>query len=681
MDGESVDFYWLSASGAGPPRGLADLVWQREVPDGGASQAPSVVFINARKTDGGEWLQRMRGRFGDRACLVVLLAVCEPDLVEALLDQGADDVCSARELRHPTALLARARRNALRKGSLDKRAEASLQDGEQRYREVFEHASDAIFLVDVTADGRFKFAGHNPSAQRIFSFVNEESIGKNIEDLLPPPIAAQSTRRYRECLRAGATTRFEESLDLPDGTHWFVFNLIPMRAEGTTIHRILGIGRDVSDEKLLDRVRRQRELEFRAFIEDSPDIVVRYDRACRRSYVNSAYRVNCRIPVEQALGKTPRELGPFAPAEAQRYEQALLRVQETAMAEEIELSLLGGEIFHSLRIFPDRNTAGEITGVVSISRDVSDRVKAEQRLERREQEFRTLVENTPDTIARYDRECRRLYVNPALARTLESDSGLLGRTPAEGSRLIDPEQYIVKIKEVFSDGCQREYECASITPDGDTKWQLLRLVPEYDQQGEVATVLAIGRDITEIIENRSIIQRMAFFDSLTGLPNRSLLNDSIQKLVADVRAGGRQFGLMLLDLDRFKEVNDTLGHAAGDALLCEVAARLRACAGGSDVVARLGGDEFAILLPDRARKADLLGPAARILTSLAEPFHVEGYDVIVTTSIGITKCRPNRTDVEMLFKEADSAMYHAKRMGRNNFQFHKPEMTARIANG
>jgi diguanylate cyclase (GGDEF)-like protein/PAS domain S-box-containing protein len=287
------------------------------------------------------------------------------------------------------------------------------------------------------------------------------------------------------------------------------------------------------------------------------------------------------------------------------------------------------------------------------------------------------VENTPDTIARYDRQCRRTYINPALARSLGSAPEALGRTPAEGSTLVDPDEYIAKIKEVFDDGREREYEGATRRRNGKMKWAHIRFVPEFDEAGAVASVLAIGRDITEIVESRNKIQRMAFFDSLTGLPNRSLLNDSVHQLAIDARSGGRQFGLMMLDLDRFKEVNDTLGHAAGDALLCEVAARLRTCVRGSDMIARLGGDEFAILLPNMRRKADLFVPAAKILRSLAEPFHVGGREITVTTSIGITKFPLDGADIEILFKQADSAMYHAKRMGRNNFQFYTPEMTER----
>jgi diguanylate cyclase (GGDEF)-like protein len=134
---------------------------------------------------------------------------------------------------------------------------------------------------------------------------------------------------------------------------------------------------------------------------------------------------------------------------------------------------------------------------------------------------------------------------------------------------------------------------------------------------------------------------------------------------------------MLLDLDRFKEVNDTLGHAVGDELLCKVASRLRRCIRKSDTIARLGGDEFAILLPDETRDRDFSKVAARILRALAQPFSLSGREVSISASIGVAQSGGEQIDVDTLLKRADSAMYHAKQLGRNNAQFFTPEMTAR----
>jgi diguanylate cyclase (GGDEF)-like protein len=208
------------------------------------------------------------------------------------------------------------------------------------------------------------------------------------------------------------------------------------------------------------------------------------------------------------------------------------------------------------------------------------------------------------------------------------------------------------------------------------KWSHVRFVPEFDEKNEVAGVLSIARDISEIVESRRKIQHLAFYDALTGLPNRSLLSERIAQTAARPESEGA-FALMLLDLDRFKEVNDTFGHAVGDALLCKAAARLRRCLRKTDTISRLGGDEFAILLPNEAKKRDVSAIAAKILRSLARPFSLSGREIMVFASIGIAESDGAQADVDTLFKRADSAMYHAKRSGRNNYQFFTPEMMAR----
>jgi diguanylate cyclase (GGDEF)-like protein len=203
------------------------------------------------------------------------------------------------------------------------------------------------------------------------------------------------------------------------------------------------------------------------------------------------------------------------------------------------------------------------------------------------------------------------------------------------------------------------------------------MTPELGADGEIVSVLAVGRDITEIDEYRQSIHHMAFYDALTDLPNRALLTDRIRQTIADASWHGHQFGVMLLDLDRFKEVNDTLGHGVGDLLLRQVAERLLQCVRIYDTVARLGGDEFAILLP-QVRESDDLATIARKIIEIFEPmFNVQGKELFISTSIGIALYPGDSTEIDSLFRYADSAMYHAKKLGRNNFQFYSRELTIR----
>ncbi|CAN7533759.1 EAL domain-containing protein [Pseudoduganella sp. LjRoot289] len=201
--------------------------------------------------------------------------------------------------------------------------------------------------------------------------------------------------------------------------------------------------------------------------------------------------------------------------------------------------------------------------------------------------------------------------------------------------------------------------------------------PESGHAGAAPHAWARGGDVAEIDQYRRQVHQQAFFDSLTGLPNRLRLSERIALAIADAGAHGRQFGLMFLDLDRFKDVNDTRGHAVGDQLLCEAARRMLACVWERDTVARLGGDEFAILLPEVRQRGDLGLVAGKLLSQLAEPFVIDGRELFVTGSIGIAVYPDDSADVDALYRYADSAMYHAKKMGRNNYQHYSQELSRR----
>lgn len=294
---------------------------------------------------------------------------------------------------------------------------------------------------------------------------------------------------------------------------------------------------------------------------------------------------------------------------------------------------------------------------------------------RAEEELSTILGNSPDTIARYDRECRRTYVNPALAAQVDGGkTALLGKTPVEYAGGASADMYEAKINEVFVSGENAEFELNWSNQYDREIHSHLRLTAERDTAGNVVSVLGVGRDITELNSHRQRIYQMAFYDTLTSLPNRVLFNDRLNQMLTDAARHKQQAGVMLLDLDRFKVVNDTLGHAIGDELLREAASRLAYCLRGYDTVARLGGDEFAILLPEVRASGDLARIANKILASFNDSFVLDGKEVFVSCSIGIAIYPLDGEAGEDLLKQADAAMYLAKRSGRNTFRFYSIDL-------
>lgn len=427
----------------------------------------------------------------------------------------------------------------------------------------------------------------------------------------------------------------------------------------------------------------ESEQKYRTLVEDSPDVFIRYDRECRRIYVSDAFERMHGFPISEVLGKRPSEFWGAARMPAEEFEGRIRHVMESGEQAEIEVDWYSPEgeyVCLSMRAVPEFDREGGIVSVLSITRDISEAKRAEKALHLHEQELRSLVENTPDTIARYDLECRRIYANPKMVADLGGHlEEALQKTPSEFPGGESSLAYEKRIRQVLASGKPEDFELSWSTKDGNNVVSYIRLTPEFGMDGEVVSVLAVGRDITEIDEYRQSIHHLAFYDTLTDLPNRALLSDRIQQTIADAAWHGYKFGLMMLDLDRFKEVNDTLGHGVGDTLLREAAARILECVRIYDTVARLGGDEFAILLPQVRESGDLGVIAHKLIEAFQQPFLISGKELFISASIGIALYPLDSAEIDALFKYADSAMYHAKKKGRNNFQFYAKELTARSA--
>ena len=210
--------------------------------------------------------------------------------------------------------------------------------------------------------------------------------------------------------------------------------------------------------------------------------------------------------------------------------------------------------------------------------------------------------------------------------------------------------------------------------------ELLRARTELEQRVQERTAeLALGnaRLQAEVQERKLAEQQIRYLanhDALTGLPNRRLLEDRLDQAMEMVRRSGKQVAVLFLDLDRFKPVNDRLGHRIGDMLLQAVAVRLRTSLRGVDTVSRVGGDEFVVVLPEMPTTTAACDTAQKILSVLAQPYHIEDHELSVTPSIGISLYPRDGATVEALLSCADAAMYHAKRAGRANFQLFEAKM-------
>jgi diguanylate cyclase (GGDEF)-like protein/PAS domain S-box-containing protein len=302
------------------------------------------------------------------------------------------------------------------------------------------------------------------------------------------------------------------------------------------------------------------------------------------------------------------------------------------------------------------------------SQDITALKRAEQA---RTYELRTLVDHSPDFIARFDRDGSLVYANPALIAQFDGNDAQALSEALVPVNKGEPSA-LAMVRATLDTGLAREAEFSYEGQQGQQRWVAVRFVAEHDELGAASTVLAIGRDVTDMVRYRDSVYQLALFDSLTNLPNRTLLMERLQQALATAREAGSQVGFMMLDLDGFKEVNDVLGHDSGDRLLAEVSERFTRSASAEHTVARLGGDEFAIVVPYADEDFDIAFVATKILVALSRPIALERREVFVSASIGIARYPVDGEDAAALLRYADAAMYAAKRLGGNRFCFHDP---------
>ena len=305
--------------------------------------------------------------------------------------------------------------------------------------------------------------------------------------------------------------------------------------------------------------------------------------------------------------------------------------------------------------------------LVGIVQDITERHQTEERMRK----LSTAVEQTADSVMITDAEGVIEYVNAAFARMSGySPEEVVGQTPRLLKSGQMPEIYYRRLwhailrGEVFSDVIVNRRK------DGSLYHEARTITPQRDLQGQITHFIATGRDITDQILVQERIHHLAHHDALTGLPNRTLLLDRLEQAMSRAKWRNRHVAVLFMDLDRFKIINDTLGHASGDSLLKSMGERLSHCVRDGDTVARLGGDEFSIVLNDVASREDVERVARAVLQAVQQPFQLGGRELFVTTSVGISMYPQDGQDSLSLLKRADVAMYNAKVSGKNNHQFY-----------
>lgn len=309
-------------------------------------------------------------------------------------------------------------------------------------------------------------------------------------------------------------------------------------------------------------------------------------------------------------------------------------------------------------------------------RDISQRHHAsrQQRLAAK------VFESSNEAILITDADNRILTVNRAFSQiTGFSEQEVLGRTPSLLASGQHDAEFYRRMWHSLGERGQWAGEIWNRRKNGEAFPEWLNISVLTDEQGQITHHVALFTDISERKEHEARIQHLAEYDALTDLPNRILVNDRLQQAIRLAECQGGQLAVLFVDLDHFKNINDTLGHNSGDELLTQVASRLCGAVRELDTVGRTGGDEFVLILPAINQPDEAAQVAERILRAMQAPFPIGGKSLVVSCSIGISLCPDDGQDIQTLLMNADLAMYHAKAHGRNTFRFYTREMNTQVA--
>ena len=311
--------------------------------------------------------------------------------------------------------------------------------------------------------------------------------------------------------------------------------------------------------------------------------------------------------------------------------------------------------------------------------DVTEQQRAERALRESEEQFQQLADNIPQMCWITDASQRIVvYLSPAF----ETITGRTVEVAKANSRILvkivhpdDRRRIQVARRNAAIGGYDEIFRL--VRPDGSIRWMHDRAFPIRDASGQVYRVAGIAEDITDRKHAEERVLHLAHYDALTNLPNRVLCYDRLKQALAQARRNAWSVAVMFVDLDRFKNVNDTLGHAIGDTLLQQASERLSRCIRSGDTVGRYGGDEFIVILSNLDGAQDTGVVAQKITAAFAEPFMLNDSQAYVTASVGIALYPGDSSDQDELVRDADTAMYRAKELGRNNFQFYRASMNER----
>src|SRR5215218_3309545 len=565
-----------------------------------------------------------------------------------------------------------------------KEVEKALEESGERIRTLLQNTSDIITLLE--ADGTIRYI--SPAVERVTGYRPEEHIGTNAFGSVHPDDREQALNTFSEVLKEpGLHPPLEFRVPHKDGSWCYLEHVVNNLLDDPAVSGVVITSGDVSERKEAERKLREAEQRYRTLIEQGPAVVYIQEIGSPDSAIYMSPQIETLTGYSPAECKDP----------ALRWGMVTPEDREWLKAED-ERTGESGKIFTTeYRVVHRdggtkwvRNESVLIEDEVSGTRywlgfmlEITERKTFEEALERLSRQHEMVLEAAGEGIFGLDLDGNATFVNPAAVRITGWEAEeLVGRpqhdvlhhTKPDGSPYPSEE---CPIHAALEDGTTHSRDDEVFWRKDGTSFPVEYMSSPIFEDGEVIGAVVTFKDITERKALEQQLQHQAFYDPLSGLPNRVLFMDRLERSITRAKRRGSKVAVLFTDLDNFKVINDSLGHKAGDQLLIAVAERLKTCLRPEDTAARLGGDEFTILIEDISSVGEVVQIAERIAEILQPPFTLEEQEVFATVSTGIALNSPTQEQPADLLRHADLAMYRAKRRGKARYEVFEPSMDAK----
>jgi diguanylate cyclase (GGDEF)-like protein/PAS domain S-box-containing protein len=546
-------------------------------------------------------------------------------------------------------------------------------------RTLMDSLPDAIYFKDRES----RFVRINRALAAMIGVADPaEAVGKTDFDFYERPYAQRAFEAEQEILRSGQPlVDSEEKMVGRDGKErWFSATKLPLRDPDGAVIGTFGLSRDITQHKRNEELLRHSESLYHSLVESLPQCIFRKDLDGKLTFANQRFCQTVGKTIGDLIGKGDFDL--FPPDLAAKYrkdDQWVVKTGQVFEAVEEHQGPDGNRMYVHVVKAPIVDFRGYIIGIEGIFWDETELTRARKALEESRERYKLALEGSHDGIWDWNLLTQEIYYSRRWREMLGAGETVPPH-PDEWFKRVHPDDVEALRSSISAHlgGRSAHLECEFriLHKQKAYRWVLARGLAVRDEHGRAVRMAGSLTDITDRKRAEEELAHQAFYDSLTDLPNRSLFLDRLNHAIRRAKRRQALFAILFLDVDRFKDVNDSLGHATGDKLLRAIAERLEQSVRPGDTVARLGGDEFTVLLEDMKTPDDAVDVAQRILHELKRPFQLEGQEVFAGASIGIAPGTPEM-EAEDLLRDADTAMYRAKDRGRGTYEVFDSNMHQR----